>query len=122
MDAMICVFGVNAERFTKKEIQNVFNEVYHTDGFKPQFHCIWEYEGYVVFDVGEAYELEGFSHTDLSNYKNKHLPITPEKEVLYRDFFSKVNKPELFDEIDVFVYVCRDAINDEFYGKLLSKK
>lgn len=122
MDSMLFVFGVSAERFTKKEIQNVFHEIYHTDDFKPEFHSVWEYDGYVVFDIGNSYELDGFSFADLSNYKNQHFPITPEKENSYRDFFAKVNKPELFDEIDVFVYVSREAVNDEFYGKLLSQK
>lgn len=42
MDNMVCVFGVSAESFTKKEIQNIFNEIYHTDDFQPEFHSLWE--------------------------------------------------------------------------------
>lgn len=122
MDEMVCIFGVSADELSKKQIQNIYNEVYTTDDLSPEFHSIYEYNGYVVFKIMKSYTLDAFSYSELEYLRKQCFPISAEKEIIYRDFFNKINKPELFDELDLFVYVSRDSVTDSFYSDLRMKK
>lgn len=119
MDAMLCVFGFPSDSLSKKQIQDIFHEVYDNDDLRLEFHSIFDYDGYVVFDLIKSYELDGISYNELSNIQKKYFPITEENKKIYKDFFQKINRPELFDELDIFIYVARESATKDFYHNLL---
>lgn len=114
--SLIYVLAVPSDDFTKKEIKDIYNEVYDNDSFTIEYHSIADYIGYVVFEIIESYGDGEASLKELNNLKEKALESI-DKSAL-RAFFEKVNKPYLFDEIDGVLYVSKDDSNSDFYGML----
>lgn len=114
--SLLYVLAVPSDDFTKKEIKDIYNEVYDNDSFTIEFHSIVDYLGYIVFDIIESYDDGEASLKELNTLKEKALESI-DKSAL-RDFFEKVNKPHLFDAIDGVLYVSKEDFNSEFYEKL----
>lgn len=119
---LVCVLGVSADSFSKKEIQEVFNGKYNTENFEPEFHSIFHEEGYIVFEILDKDDGRNISLNELIEMKSKFLPLNEERKQIYSTFLNTVGKIELLDKIDIFIYAADDNANEDFYDKLLNNR
>lgn len=118
MPEMICFIGLKTDGFSKKEIQSIFNGIYNSDTFEPQFYSCCDEQGYIALEIIDTKEERQVGLAELTSLKNTHFLLNEERKEIYKDFLKKLNKDEFNNKIDIFVYTPWEGQNESFYDKL----